>query len=44
LVRDFNLFPSVENLLVMDRKYGDALDFYDLHGAKKKKKKKKVNN
>jgi hypothetical protein len=42
LVRDFNLFPCVENLLTMERKYGDALNVYDLHGVKRKKKRKKV--
>jgi len=25
LVRDFNLYPSAENLLTLERKYGDSL-------------------
>jgi hypothetical protein len=37
-VRDFNLFPSAENLLILERKYGDSLSFFDLNGIKPKKK------
>jgi hypothetical protein len=40
LVRDFNLFPSVTNLLTLERKYGDSLLFEDLNGFKQKKKRK----
>lgn len=32
LVRDFNLYPSVENLLALERKYGDSLSLFDLTG------------
>jgi len=34
LVRDFNLFPITENLLTLERKYGDSLNYEDLHGFK----------
>lgn len=37
LVRDFNLYPSAENLLTLERKYGDSLSLYDLTGQKSKK-------
>jgi len=37
-VRDFNLFPSAENLLILERKYGDSLSFFDINGVKPKKK------
>ena len=37
LVRDFNLFPTSENLLVLERKYGDSLTYLDLYGVKQKK-------
>ena len=37
-MRDFNLFPSSENLLILERKYGDSLTFFDLNGVKQKKK------
>ena len=40
LVRDFNLFPSSTNLLTLERKYGDSLNYEYLNGHKKKKKKK----
>lgn len=43
LVRDFNLFPSVTNLLTLERKYGDSLLFEDLNGFKQKKKRKPRN-
>ena len=39
LVRDFNLFPGVTNLLTLERKYGDALVFEDLNGFRQTKKK-----
>ena len=42
LVRDFNLFPETEKLLTLERKYGDSLNFEDLHGKPGKPKKKKV--
>ena len=38
LVRDFNLFPIVERLLNLERKYGDSLSHEDLYGFPKKKK------
>lgn len=34
LVRDFNLFPLTENLLTLERKYGDSLNHEDLYGFK----------
>jgi len=37
-VNEFNLFPSTENLLVLERKYGDSLSYYDINGCKQKKK------
>jgi hypothetical protein len=37
-VRDFNLFPSSDNLLILERKYGDSLSYFDLNGVKQKKK------
>jgi hypothetical protein len=42
LVRDFNLFPETQTLLVLERKYGDSLNFEDLHGYPGKPRKKKV--
>ena len=41
LVRDFNLFPITENLLTLERKYGDSLNFEDLHGFKQRRKRQK---
>jgi len=38
LVRDFDLFPIVERLLNLERKYGDSLSFEDLYGSPPKKK------
>jgi hypothetical protein len=35
LVRDFNLFPIVEKLLNLERKYGDSLSHEDLYGFPK---------
>jgi hypothetical protein len=40
LVRDFDLFPIVERLLNLERKYGDSLSFEDLNGSPQKKKRK----
>ena len=40
-MRDFNLFPETETLLTLERKYGDSLNFEDLHGKPGKAKKKK---
>jgi hypothetical protein len=31
-IRDFNLFPASDVLLVLERKYGDSLNHEDLHG------------
>lgn len=42
LVRDFNLYPSSENLLTLERKYGDSLSLYDLTGQKPKKRRRKA--
>jgi hypothetical protein len=41
LVRDFDLYPSAENLLTLERKYGDSLSLYDLTGQKPKKARKR---
>lgn len=38
LVRDFNLFPATHNLLTLERKYGDSLNFEDLNGFKQKRR------
>ena len=40
LVRDFNLYPITENLLTLERKYGDALNHEDLYGFKQRRRKK----
>ena len=42
LVRNFNLFPETENLLTLERKYGDSLNFEDMNGKPGKKGKKKA--
>lgn len=42
MLRDFNLFPQVDLLITMERKYGDALTYEDINGFKKKKKKKQA--
>ena len=34
IVRDFDLFPITQNLLTLERKYGDSLNFEDLNGFK----------
>ena len=39
LVTNFNLFPEVSNILVMERKYGDAVLYEDINGIKKKRRK-----
>ena len=44
LIRDFNLFPETEKLLTLERKYGDSLNFEDLHGKPGKPKKKKTDD
>ena len=38
LVRDFNLFPIPQNLLTLERKYGDSLNFEDINGFRQKKR------
>ena len=40
LVRDFNLYPTAQNLLTLERKYGDSLTLFDLNGVKPKKARK----
>jgi len=42
LVRDFDLFPVVERLLNLERKYGDSLSFEDLNGSPPKKKRRQA--
>jgi hypothetical protein len=42
LVRDFDLFPVVERLLNLERKYGDSLSFEDLNGSPPKKKRRSL--
>ena len=39
-MRDFNLYPITENLLTLERKYGDSLNHEDLYGFKQRKKRK----
>jgi hypothetical protein len=39
-VADFSLFPHVDRLLNLERKYGDSLYHEDLYGVPAKKKKK----
>ena len=39
LVRDFNLYPLTTNLLTLERKYGDSLNYEDLYGFKQRRKK-----
>ena len=43
LVNNFDLFPSHNNLLVFERKYGDSISYEDQFGIKKRKKKRKQN-
>ena len=42
LIRDFNLFPETDGILLLERKYGDSLNYEDLYGIPKKPKKKKI--
>ena len=44
MIRDFNLFPNTENLLTLERKYGDSLNFEDLNGFKQKKRRRTRSN
>ena len=44
IVRDLNLFPCTTNILTLERKYGDSLNFEDLNGFKKKRRKKRTEN
>lgn len=39
MVRDFNLYPSAEKLLILERKYGDSISLFDLNGQKPKRRK-----
>lgn len=41
LVRDFDLFPTPERLLNLERKYGDSLSHEDLYGITAKSKKRR---
>ena len=34
LVRDFNLYPELVDLVTLERKYGDSLNYQDLNGVK----------
>jgi hypothetical protein len=40
-VHSQNLFPDPDVLLVLERKYGDALTFEDLNGAKQRKRRRR---
>ena len=40
LVRDFNLFPIPQNLLTLERKYGDSLSYEDINGFRQKRRRK----
>lgn len=40
MVRDFDVFPSFDNLVTLERKYGDGINFEDMNGFRKKKAKK----
>ena len=40
-VHGFNLFPATDVLEIMERKYGDSLNYEDLHGVKQRRKKKR---
>ena len=42
LVANFDLFPSYDNLVTFERKYGDSITYQDQHGVQKKKKKKRA--
>ena len=41
LLRNFNIYPAVDSILNLERKYGDAINKEDLFGFKEKKKRKK---
>ena len=38
-MRDFNLFPIPQNLITLERKYGDSLSFEDINGFKQRRRK-----
>ena len=40
-LRDFDLFPTAERLLSVERKYGDSLSHMDLYGVPELSKRKK---
>lgn len=40
LVRDFDLFPDIQNLLNFERKYGDSITYEDINGVKKRRRRK----
>ena len=42
LVANFDLFPSYENLVTFERKYGDSITYQDQFGVQKRKKKKRA--
>lgn len=42
MVRDFNIYPTVDSLKTLERKYGDGINFEDLNGYKKKNKVKRA--
>jgi hypothetical protein len=41
LLRNFDIYPAVDRLLTLERKYGDAINKEDLFGFKEKKKRKR---
>lgn len=41
LVTEFNLYPSAERLLILERKYGDSLSVFDLTGKMPRRRKQK---
>ena len=41
LVAEFNLYPSAERLLTLERKYGDSLSLFDLTGKMPRRRKQK---
>lgn len=44
IVRDFNLFPTTDRLLNLERKYGDSLSHEDLYGVPAKPKRRRIND
>jgi len=42
LIRDFNLYPETDNLLTLERKYGDSLGHEDLYGFKQRRKRRMI--